>query len=155
MPKLFRIFIYFICGTLTGALIWGLIVELLLLAIGPPHGEGFISIPAPFLFWLALIIGGINGALIGLALGSLGTTKLLKAAAIAFAATVISTFGYFLIIDPGIFALGLPGSMVSLINLAKVTALLAVPSPLIGIATTLVSAAICGKFEQGKIATSY
>ena len=153
MPKLFRVLIYIICGTITGAIVWGLIVESIILALDLKHGEGFASIPSPFLAWLALIVGGLNGLFIGMTLGSFGTAKILKGALLAAAATIAVTIAYYLLIDPGFFVLsssGSSGSGVALRNLAGVAVILASPSPVIGIITTFISSLIWKKFEAKK-----
>lgn len=147
---LFRVLIYIICGTITGALVWGLIVECIILALDLKHGEGFASIPSPFLAWLALIVGGLNGVFIGMMLGSFGTARILKGALLAALATIIVTIAYYLLIDPGFFILSSSGSAVALRNLAGMAVILASPSPVIGIITTFISSRIWKKFEAKK-----
>jgi hypothetical protein len=148
MRTLSRILIYIACGIITGAVVWGLIVESIILALDQKHGEGLLHIPSPHIFWLALIVGGMNGVVIGMTLGTFGARKLLRSAVLAIAATASVTAAYYLLIDPGFIILATSGSVTALRNLAGLAVALALPSPVIGIITALLSSAIWRKFYE-------
>src|SRR5882757_6893813 len=105
MPRLFRVLIYVVCGVIAGALFWGAVVQGIILSLDLKHGEGFANIPSPFLGWLALIIGGLNGVTVGAVLGFFGAVKILRSALLAAAATLLIILFYYFVIDPGIYLL--------------------------------------------------
>jgi hypothetical protein len=142
MPRLYRILTGSIFGTVTGAIIWGVIVRIIILLLDLKHGEGFANIPSPFLGWLSVIIGGLDGAVIGLVLGYFGIDKIIKGALLAAATTLVIILAYYFVIDPGISLLISSSSRLALRNLVVVAAILTVPSPFIGGITTLVCSRI-------------
>jgi len=144
MQRLFQILICAIIGTLTGVLIWGAIVKGILYALDLQHGEGFAHIPSPFLGWLSLIIGGMNGTFIGAVLGVFGAVRIFRGALIALAATLAVILGYYIVIDPGITLLVWSSSMAALGNLAVVAVILALPSLPIGGITAFIYSKIIG-----------
>ncbi len=147
MLSLYRILIGSIFGALTGAIVWGAIVRAIIFLLDLKHGEGFANIPSPFLGWLSVIIGGLDGAVIGVVLGYLSTDKIIKGALLAAATTLVIILGYFFIIDPGISLLVSSSSLHAVRNLAVVAAILTLPSPFIGGITTLICSRIWPWFE--------
>jgi hypothetical protein len=147
MPSLYRIVIGSVCGALTGAIIWGAIVRIIILLLDLKHGEGFANIPSPFLGWLSVIIGGLNGAVVGLVLGYFSVSKIIKGALLAAATTLVIILAYYFVVDPGISLLISSSSLLALRNLVVVAVILAVPSPFIGGITTLICKNIWRWFE--------
>jgi hypothetical protein len=142
MQRLFRILVFALCGALAGALVWFAIVKGVLYFLGQQHGEGFAHIPAPFLGWLSLIIGALNGAAIGAVSGSFRALKAWKVALLA----PVTTFGillvYYLVMDPGVSLLVTAPSLTSLKNFSGLAIALSAPSPVIGVIVALVCAPI-------------
>ncbi|HEV7643055.1 MAG TPA: hypothetical protein VGO50_03860 [Pyrinomonadaceae bacterium] len=147
MLNLYRILTGSVFGVLTGAVVWGAIVRAIIFLLDLKHGEGFANIPSPFLGWLSVIIGGLDGAVIGAVLGYFSVDKVIKGALLAAATTLAIIFGYFFIIDPGISLLVSSSSLLAVRNLAVVAIILTVPSPFIGGITTLVCSRIWRWFE--------
>jgi hypothetical protein len=147
MQRLHRILAYSAIGVLTGVLIWGAIVRGILYLLDQQHGEGFAHIPSPFLGWLSFIIGGMNGAVIGLVLGFFRAGKILKGALLGAVATLGIILGYYFVIDPGISLLISSSSVRALKNLAVVAIILSSPSPVIGIVITFAGTKIFRWFE--------
>jgi hypothetical protein len=147
MTSLYRMLIGSIFAALTGAVLWGAIVRAIILLMDLKHGEGFANIPSPFLGWLSIIIGGLDGAVIGVVLGYFGVDKIIKGALLAAAATLAIILGYFLIIDPGISLLVSSSSLHAVRNLTAVALILTVPAPFIGSITTLICSRIWWWFE--------
>ncbi len=94
-----------------------------------------------------MIIGGLDGAVIGVVLGYFSADKIIKGALLAAATTLVIILGYFFIIDPGISLLVSSSSLHAVRNLAVVAAILTVPSPFIGGITTLVCSRIWPWFD--------
>jgi hypothetical protein len=145
MQRLFRILVFALCGTLAGALVWFIIVKGILYFLSQQHGEGFAHIPAPFLGWLSLIIGALNGAAIGMALGIFRALKAWQAALLAPAITFGILLVYYLVMDPGISLLVMAPSFTSLKNFTGLAIVLSAPSPVIGVIIALVCGLIFGR----------
>jgi hypothetical protein len=149
MQRLFRILVFALCGLAVGACTWIAIIKIILYFLGQQHGEGLAHIPAPFLGWLSLIIGALNGGVIGMVLGSFRALKVWKAALLAPAITFCILLTYYLVMDPGISLLVTAPSFTSLKNFTGSAVVLSAPSPVIGVIIALVCASIFGgqKFE--------